>query len=124
MPLMDFKAKNKKNGAPKNEVTTPIGTSMGLRIFLAIMSQKSKNNPPATAEVGIKMALLEVLSSILKVCGMISPTKLIMPVNATEKPISKDEAMSKFFFDFSTSTPRDFASSSPLKMIFSSCLFV
>ena len=42
MPLMDFKAKNKKNGAPKNEVTTPIGTSIGLKIFFAIMSQNSK----------------------------------------------------------------------------------
>ena len=66
MPLMDFKAKNRKNGAPKNEVTTPIGTSIGLKIFFAIMSQNSKNSPPVTAPVGIKMALLEVLSSILK----------------------------------------------------------
>ena len=35
-----------KNGAPKNDVTTPIGISELVPIFLAIRSQNTKNTPP------------------------------------------------------------------------------
>ena len=106
MLLLERIAKNRKNGAPKNAVTTPIGTSVGLRTLLPIVSQASRKNPPAKALIGIKTMLLEVFSIMRSVCGMISPTKPIMPVNATENATAKDETISRCFFIFSTSTPR------------------
>ena len=57
MPLMDFKAKNKKKGAPKNEVTTPIGTSTGLRIFLIFCDLIAKNIlSPIEVPIGVVTA--------------------------------------------------------------------
>jgi len=60
----------------------------------------------AAHHIGIKTMLLEVFSIMRSVCGMISPTKPIMPVNATENATASEETMSRRFFIFSTSTPR------------------
>jgi len=35
-----------KNGAPKNDVTTPIGISLVVFKFLAIRSESTKKTPP------------------------------------------------------------------------------
>ncbi len=66
-PLLYLIAKNRKNGAPKNAVTTPIGISVGLSTFLATRSQNSKKSAPAKVDIGIKTALFDVPSIILKI---------------------------------------------------------
>ena len=60
-------------------------------------SQNKRKSPPASALAGINTVLLDVRSAIRKVCGMMSPTKPIIPVNATEKPMMSEETMSTLF---------------------------
>ena len=69
-------------------------------MLFPIVSHASRKNPPAKVLMGIRTTLLEVRSSIRKVCGMISPTKPIMPVNATENATASEETMSRRFLIF------------------------
>ena len=121
-PFLLLIARYKKNGAPKNDVTTPIGISTGAIMVLPIVSQKSRKTPPPMEARGISLVLLLLLVRSLIVCGTISPTKPIIPVNATENPTINEAITSILFFSFSTLTPKACASSSPLRSRSSSCL--
>ena len=50
--LRTFTSRNRKNGAPMNAVTMPIGSSAGARARRAIRSANSNNVPPASSEAG------------------------------------------------------------------------
>jgi len=48
-----FRSNNqRKNGAPKNAVITPTGSSAGATMVLAATSQRTRKTPPKTADIG------------------------------------------------------------------------
>ena len=49
---MFLSARYKKNGAPKNAVITPIGTSVGANISLPKVSHMRRKKPPANIVLG------------------------------------------------------------------------
>lgn len=79
------------NGAPINDVTTPIGTSMGEAIVLDMVSEKERKIPPSKI-LPIRLYLCFEPVRILAAWGIIKPTKPIIPVFDTITDITKDPA--------------------------------
>lgn len=81
----------------------------------------SRKNPPAKIVLGSTL-VLDGPTIILIVCGTMSPTKPIIPEKATEKATIRADTVSVLTFNLFTSTPNEWASSSPDNRASNSCL--
>ena len=101
-----------KNGAPIVEVTTPSGSWAGAIIDLDIKSDIKIIMAPNNADPGIKYLWLGPIHNLIK-WGVTSPTKPIIPQNATDIPTIIDEIKIIVLLSFSIFIPKCCASESP-----------
>ena len=80
-----------KNGPPSSAVTTPTGISVGAMMVRAKVSQMTRKAPPRKKDPGIN-SRWSGPTSMRRVCGTISPTKPIGPLNAVTAPVRIDAA--------------------------------
>lgn len=116
-----FLLRNKyiKNGPPNNAVIIPTGISIGEIIVLAMVSAKIINIPPINPEEGNSI-LWSGPTIILTIWGIISPTNPIIPLMDTTIDVIKVPKINIYSLIFSTCTPKLWADSSPVSMIFKS----
>ena len=95
----------------------PIGISIGEKIDLDIKSERIKNDAPKIELNGITYLLFAPTINLM-ICGTTNPTKPIIPQSETETAAKKEARPIKINLFFSTSIPRDFASSSDNSKIF------
>ena len=108
-----------KNGPPKPEVSTPIGSSAGTTMVRATRSASSIRHAPTQAAAGSRRRWSGPTSERAR-CGAIRPTKPITPDSATAAPVPNAASASggetkwvvpeKFFDQF----PQVLATVSPL----------
>ena len=101
-----------KNGAPIIAVTTPIGISAGLIKVRDIISAKTNKIAPASAEQISKALCLGPINKRI-ICGIINPTKPIIPDRATLTPTQSAINNISCLVIFLTSNPKCLASDSP-----------
>ena len=86
-----------------SEVRTPMGSSVG-RIALVMVSALSKRIAPAIKHAGIRF-LLSGPMTIRRRCGMIRPTKPIIPDTETQIAVMSEALIRRIFRMRSVSTP-------------------
>ena len=110
---------HRKNGAPKNDVTIPTGSSLGAIITLENVSAKVKNVPPKKIETGIRVKCLELVN-FLDIWGIISPINPMTPLTETNIPVSRVEVRIIIILILCVLTPKILELSSPKSKISSS----
>ena len=88
--MLDFRKINQMTkGAPKSDVMAFIGRVDSDPGNCAIKSKARSKIAPSKMTMGVKNKWLEVLNSILPICGTAKPMKAIGPQNAVMVPANK-----------------------------------
>jgi len=103
---------HKKNGAPKNEVTIPTGSSLGDSATLAKVSARVRKNPPKNMDTGIRTLCLELVS-FLEIWGIIRPINPMTPLMETKIPVSRVDVRIIIILILLVLTPKILELSSP-----------
>ena len=98
-------------------VITPIGNSLGEIIVLAIVSHRMRNPPPARNDEISNILKSEPTSNLIN-CGIINPTKHIIPATETQIPVSSDAKINSILMDISVFIPKCRALFSPKRSAF------
>jgi excinuclease ABC subunit A len=86
---LGLRSSQTKNGTPTKAVTTPTGSSVGAAATRARASASTRKAAPSSAEAGRRKRWLPPQSSRI-MCGMIRPTKPMIPATATAAAVSSD----------------------------------
>ena len=101
------------------DVTTPMGSSMGLSSVRAARSASSRNTAPENIEAGSSFLWFGP-ATMRAMCGITRPTKPIVPPTDTHTPMSTETATRMTSLTRLTSTPTYRALSSPMAKALSS----
>jgi hypothetical protein len=106
-----------KNGTPRREVMTPMGISWGANSVLAAVSHNNRKIAPVSAETGISLLWS---GPVMKrtACGMMRPTKPIVPQKHTLIAVTNEATNRSSFFKADALIPRETAVSSPVESMF------
>ena len=107
---------HKKNGAPKNDVTIPTGSSLGAITTLEKVSARVRKNPPRNIETGIRILCLELVN-FLEIWGIIRPINPITPLIETKTPVSSVDVKIIIILTLLVLTPKILELSSPKSKI-------
>src|SRR5712691_4943414 len=107
-----LRSSERKNGTPRIAVNAPTGSSAEGRMTLDTVSARTRSVAPPRAESGRRKRKSRCQMRRMR-WGTSRPTKPMIPLTATAAPVTMDAAANPIRLTRSTSTPRDFASSSP-----------
>src|SRR5207244_669435 len=107
-----LRSSDRKNGTPRIAVKAPTGSSVVDSATRDARSASTSRIAPPSVESGSRRRKSRRQINRIK-CGTRRPTKPMMPLTATAAPLTIDDAAKPISLMRSTSTPCDFASSSP-----------